>query len=339
MSDGVDNPTDKAPAGWYPDPWTPTRRRYWNGTSWTFASTVPVPVDHPPPQDAGPLPEGHGLPDPVAVPPGTARAKPPKPPRGPQKKWKWALAVVIGLLVGTVGVVMSNRSTSKAPPSESADPGLGTEPTLPPSSGSPTDNNDPSASALSSLVVKPEDVPSTARVVLFPGGVGLGQPTLDLCNGRYPSESRRTARIQDAALDAQGTLALSTEAVLYGDSAGTSQAFAELKSVTAACPSTPVQGSGSDPPEITTFRAPPDAGWAQTPTVNRLAYDLTSDDGSGQPRHTIAVYLQRGRALLGVYFAAPDGDQVPVQGQTTIEGIVGVFAARLAALPTSVVGA
>jgi hypothetical protein len=29
---------------------------------------------------------------------------------------------------------------------------------------------------------------------------------------------------------------------------------------------------------------------------------------------------------------------MPVEGQTTIEGIVGVFAKRLAALPTSVVG-
>jgi hypothetical protein len=51
------------------------------------------------------------------------------------------------------------------------------------------------------------------------------------------------------------------------------------------------------------------------------------------------VYLRRGRALLGVYFSRPDGAQITVEGQTTIQEIVGVFAARLAALPTSVVGA
>ena len=81
----------------------------------------------------------------------------------------------------------------------------------------------------------------------------------------------------------------------------------------------------------------PDANWAQTPGINRRAYDLTSDDGSG-PRRIVAVYLQRGRVLLGVYFSQPDGAQMPVEGQTTIEGIVGVFAKRLSDLPTSVVG-
>ena len=66
--------------------------------------------------------------------------------------------------------------------------------------------------------------------------------------------------------------------------------------------------------------------------------DLTTTDESGQTTHSIAVYLQRGRALLGVYFSQADGAQAAVAGQTTIPGIVGVFAARLAALPVSVVG-
>ncbi len=86
---------------------------------------------------------------------------------------------------------------------------------------------------------------------------------------------------------------------------------------------------------ITKFSAPPDAGWPQTATVNRLAFDFTTYDGTGQPSHSIAVYLQRGRALLGVYFSQPDA---PPTGKTTMADIVGVFAARLAALPTSMVG-
>jgi hypothetical protein len=188
------------------------------------------------------------------------------------------------------------------------------------------------------LIVTPDDVPADADVVVFPGGIGLDQPTLDLCHGRYPSESRRTARFQDAVLDAQGSLVLSTEAVLYGDSGGTTQAFAELQSVVANCPSTPVPRGPGQPAVTTSFSATaPDANWAQTPMVNRRAYDLTSDDGTG-PRRTVAVYLQRGRVLLGVYFAKPEGAQMPVEGETTMEGIVGVFAKRLAALPTSVVG-
>lgn len=324
-----------APAGWYPDFWTPSRKRYWTGSAWTYATVPAAAVDDPPPEEALPLPEGHGLPAPVVRRPDAGAGA------GPPEKRKrpilWVFAVVVGLLVGLTGIYFSNRSSTGSSPSAS-----GPAPTLAPGGPSTTvplsAGNDPSASSLEALIVTPDDVPSNADVVVFPGGVGLTQPTLDLCNGRYPSESRRTARFQDAVLDPQGALVFSTEAVLYGDSGGTTQAFAELQSVVAACPSTAVPGPPGEPPVITTFGATaPDANWAQTPTVNRRAYDLTSDDGSGA-RRTVAVYLQRGRVLLGVYFSKPDGTQMAVGGQTTMEGIVGVFAKRLAALPTSVVG-
>jgi len=340
MSDVGESSRAKAVAGWYPDPMTPARRRYWTGSSWTYATLDAVPVDHPSPLDVLLLPEGHRLPDPVA--PRAATAPDAVPAKRPQKVWKWALAVVVGLLVGVVGVVLSNRTSSDdtPPPSESATRGTqGTTPTPGPTTTQPGGNTDPSTAALASLVVTPDDVPATADVVLLPGGVGLGQPTLDLCNGTYPSESRRSARLQDTVLGADGRLVLSTEAVLYGDSGGTTQAFSELRSVVGACLSTPVQGSPGGPATRTTFRAAPDSAWPQTPTVNRQAYDLTTDDGSSPPRRTIAVYLQRGRALLGIYFYQPDGPQIAVDGQTTIEAIVGVFARRLAALPPSVVGA
>jgi hypothetical protein len=332
-------PAPPAPAGWYPDFWTPSRKRYWTGSQWTYATVPSAAVGDPPPEDLSPLPEGHGLPAPVIRRPEAATATPEK----RKRPILWVFAVVVGVLVGLIGIYFSTGRSSDDPPAAS-----GTTPTtaargtpLPgPSSTVPnlSAGNDPSASALEDLIVTPDDVPANADVVVFPGGIGLNQPTLDLCNGRYPSESRRTARFQDAVLDAQGTLVLSTEAVLYGDSGGTSQAFAELQQVVAACPPTPVAGPAGEPPITTRFSATaPDANWAQTPGVNRRAYDLTTNDGTTQ-RRTVAVYLQRGRVLLGVYFAKPDGAQMPVEGQTTIEGIVGVFAKRMAALPTSVVG-
>lgn len=341
MSDGGEARTTAAAAGWYPDPMTPSRRRYWTGSSWTYATTDAVPVDHPAPEVVSPLPEGHRLPDPVAP----QSTSPPAPASGEdrprQRPVKWIAAIVVGLLVGLFGVFLSDLASSDRPsPSPLATDGTpGTTPSPSPSPTAPTGNNDPSTAALTSLVVKPEDVPSTVRVRLFPGGVGLSQPTLDLCNGRYPSESLRTARLQDAVVDAQGRVLLSTEAVLYGDSRGTTQAFSELQSVVAACPPAPVESPVGQPTAITTFHASPDSAWPQTPTVTRQAYDLTSEDASGEQRRTIAVYLQRGRALLAVYFSQHEDPQVEVQGQTTIEGIVGVFAGRLAALPTSVVGA
>ena len=341
MSHAGEGPTTAARAGWYPDPMTPARRRYWTGSSWTYATTDAVPIDHPPPEDIFPLPEGHRLPDPVAPRPAAAMAEA-SPARRRQNPVKWILAVVVGLLVGLTGVVLSNRDSSErsAPPPVSAPdatPGTSTAPG--PQPGNPRQNNDPSAAALATLIVKTEDVPAGAPVRVLQGGIGLGEPTLDLCNGSYPSESRRTARLQVALLDPEGRQFLSTEAVLYRDSAGTTQALSEVRSVVAACPSTPVPGPPGQPAAKTTFNPPPDADWPETPTVNRQVYDLTTEVGSGRTTRSIAVYLQRGRALLGVYFYQPDGPQIAVEGQTTIESIVEVFARRLAALPTSVVGA
>ncbi|HEX2046611.1 MAG TPA: DUF2510 domain-containing protein [Acidimicrobiales bacterium] len=337
-----DAPAPKAAAGWYPDPWTPTRRRYWNGSSWTFSTTDEAALGDPPPADAAPLPPGHGLPDPVPRQPVAAAGPPAAPAKPKQNPVKWAAAVVVGLLVGMAGIALSTRSSddpeTAVGPAPTAQPSPSVTLSPPTSAPSSPAGNDPSAPALESLVVQPEDVPASARVVVFPGGIGLNQPTLDLCHGRYPSESRRTARIQDAVLDAQGLLVLSTEAVLYGDSAATTQAFSELRSVTAECPPTPVQGPTGQA-TTTTFNPAPDSNWSQTPTVNRLAYDVTITEPATPPRRLVAVYLQRGRALLGVYFSQPESDaQVAVEGKTTIEEIVAVFAARLAALPTSVVG-
>jgi hypothetical protein len=247
------------------------------------------------------------------------------------------VAVVVGLIVGLLGVQLFHRPKSSST-TNSNNSAIGPGSTL---GGSPTSSAptaDPSSSALASLIVKPPDVPASVTVALLPGGGGLSQATLDICNGTFASESKRTARLQDVVLDAQGQQALSTEAVLYSDPAAAAQAFGELKSVAAACPSTPVKSPVGEPTVITKFNPAPDTAWPQTPTVNRLAFDFTSTDETGQASHSVAVYLQRGRALMGVYFSEPDTAQVPVTGQTTIAGIVGVFAGRMAALPASVVG-
>jgi hypothetical protein len=51
----------------------------------------------------------------------------------------------------------------------------------------------------------------------------------------------------------------------------------------------------------------------------------------------VAVYLRRGRALVGVYFSNPDSTTAVVEGHTTLPDIVNVFAARLAKLPVAAV--
>jgi hypothetical protein len=203
----------------------------------------------------------------------------------------------------------------------------------PSTSTAPATPSDPDASVLSGLIVQQADTASGVNVQLLPGGNQVSrQPTLDLCNGTFPSESRRTARVQVAALDSQGNSLLSTEAVLYSNQAGSAQAFSELKTVAAKCPASPVTSPVGEPSVSTHFNTAPDADWPRTPTVDRLAYSFSTTAQSGQTQHSIAVYLRRGRALMGIYFPQPDTTQPAISRQTTIAGIADVFATRLAQL-------
>ena len=208
----------------------------------------------------------------------------------------------------------------------SSRPIIGQTPDQIPSPTAPSQSRDPSASLLADLVVNDADVGPTLTVSGLPGGNGLTEPTLDLCNGKFPSEAQRTARLQVAAVDPQqGDTVLSTEAVLYSSGSGTATAFTELKATPATC-------SGD-----TRFGPTPDADWPQVPTVERLAFAFDSVESNGDTTHRIVVYLRRGRALLGVYFFRGDTPAAAVQGKTAVKDIVNIFADRLAKLPVSAI--
>ena len=141
-----------------------------------------------------------------------------------------------------------------------------------------------------------------------------------------------------AAVNLQDDIPISTEAVLYQNPAATAQAFEELASVAAKCPSTPVRSPSGGSTVATKFDPAPDGAWPKVATVDRLAYSFTSTDpASGASSKSIAVYLKRGRALLGLYFPEPSATMPSIGGQTTVPGIVNVFENRLAQLPESAV--
>ena len=142
-------------------------------------------------------------------------------------------------------------------------------------------------------------------------------------------------RLQVVAADATGDVPLSTEAVLYQNAAATTQAFDELASVAAKCPSTPVRSPSGGTTVATKFDPRPTARGRRTPTVDRLAYSFTSTDQTGTSSKSIAVYLKRGPAARPLL---PRSHQhAPIAGQCTIPGIVSVFSQRPAQLPASVV--
>jgi hypothetical protein len=246
------------------------------------------------------------------------------------------MLVLLGFVVGIIGGALLPRHTSTLSPNASQP---AAPPTVPgPGSPPPSVPADPAASVLSGLVLQQSDVGVTETVDPIDGGTQVaGGATLDLCNGMFPSEALRTARLQVAAADAGGTEVLSTEAVLYSTPAEGAQALTELKSAASSCPASPVVSPVGEPTIQTHFNAAPDGSWPQVATVDRAAFDLTTTDASGQSQHTVAVYLRRGRALMGIYFPQPDGPQAPVNGQTTIAGIVNVFATRMANLAASTV--
>ena len=137
-------------------------------------------------------------------------------------------------------------------------------------------------------------------------------------------------------MNATGNVLLSTEAVAYRNAAATQQAFAELRRVRARCPRTPVVSPVQEPTVTTLFNPAPDATWPRQGGVERLAYSFNTN-ASGTKRASVAVYLRRGRVLLGIYFFDPGVPQAAVAGKTNVEDIVSLFETRLAQLPASVV--
>jgi hypothetical protein len=246
-----------------------------------------------------------------------------------------AILLLVPLIVGFssfAGFYFATRGQSK--PVAQTSPPPATTPTTPGSAPGTT-----LAPALSGLGLTQSDVASGVTVQQLQNGdqVSAQQATLDLCNGTFPSESLRTARLQVVAVDAQGNNVLSTETVSYSSAAATAQAFSELAATATKCPASPVTSPVGEPTVTTHFNAPPDGAWPQVATVQRLAFDFVSTDQTGQSQHSVAVYLRRGRVLMGIYFDQPDAAQSSVAGQTTIPGIVNIFAARMAQLPAAVV--
>lgn len=311
-------PRDDVPSGWYADPWSPGRRRFWDGNAWTAQTYGDQPVVSTwPPPPAGPF----------SAPAGGAR-------RGR------AGAIVAGLIAlslvsGAVGYAIEAGTDSNDAVSGSLAPTT-IVPGPTPEAPAIADR-----AALADLVVSQPDVASPYEVLLIRNGNRTSEPTLDLCNGRFATEKQRVARLQVAELEANANAnanaVLSTEAVTYERGADGNKAFAELRSVRRACPSGPVTSPVGGGTAAFTFRAAPDRTWKDAPSVERLAYSFVST-AAGTASTSVAVYLRRGRVLMGLYFPQPADPQPAVGGKTTIEDIVGLFEARMARLPTKIVG-
>lgn len=196
--------------------------------------------------------------------------------------------------------------------------------------------------ALPKLSVHQPEVPADYQVLLYPNGDRVvHEVTLDLCAAAFPSEALRIARRQTAVLDSAQHLVFSTEAVGYQSEAATAQAFKELRDAQTNCPAdfVPSAAAGGTPLR-TLFNPAPDKGWAAPPAgIERIVFDMFVVDEQGLGARTAAVYMRRGRILLGLYYyLLPDQPLPAVEGQTTVETITALFANRLSQLSAKVVG-
>jgi hypothetical protein len=331
-------PQSAWPEGWYADPWTAGQYRYWSGQAWTGATHRWGPANVP---AAGVVthawpapPAGYGVP---AVP--LHESGPDAAPRGRGAMVAGIIALVAVLVAsGAIGYAINanshaGSSVQVTPPTTTPPATAGPTPTTVPGA---IVSRDPDRRVLNRLGLRAGDVSGKRTVFLYEKGNTLQDPTLDLCNAAYPSERLRSARLQLVDVNTAGDASLSSEAVLYRSPAASAQAFTEIRKARADCPSTAVASPADGTKEQTTFQAPPDGSWPHTPTVERLAYRMVTK-AKGQSSPLVTVYLRRGRALLGLYFPAPNGAQPAVGGKSSIESIVGLFEQRMAALPTKVV--
>jgi hypothetical protein len=143
---------------------------------------------------------------------------------------------------------------------------------------------------LAKLGFRAEDFSGEWTVLPMGGGTKLDDPSLDLCNGTFSSESDRVERRQVAATKVGSTFAfLSTEVVKYSSAAAASAAQKELVKVLAQCQSE---------------KGYKDATGAVVPydfkTLKNIPAGVVSD-GNRVFVHTVIDSGIRARTLLGFY--------------------------------------
>ncbi len=159
---------------------------------------------------------------------------------------------------------------------------------------------------LGKVVLQGGQIANGYKLSTYPGGTSfIGETTLDLCAGAYPSENLRTGRLQVSYTHPAKTVDVSNEVVTYV-SGGAQQALSEVSRVAQTCSTKPVvQKRGAI---TTTFQATP----VHDPHLpaNTVAVKLVIKQTNGKKHVTqtgIAIYQVKGNTLSGVYTFATKG--------------------------------
>ncbi len=160
---------------------------------------------------------------------------------------------------------------------------------------------------LAKLGFRAEDFSGEWTVLPMGGGTKLDDPSLDLCNGTFSSESDRVERRQVAATKVGSTFAfLSTEVVKYSSVAAASAAQKELVKVLAQCQSEKGYKDatgGVVPYDFKTLKNIP-AGVVSE--GNRVFVHTVIDEGV-RARTLLGFYQFNGDTFTGLYVMNADG--------------------------------
>ena len=249
-----------------------------------------------------------------------------------------ALAASVAVLLSGCGLDDARRAAianAKVKPVDMATalrPGLVGMPDYPATGWEPTDLQKPpappKASTLTAVGLRSEDVSSTYRVQTMPDGSSLGIPTLDFCEGTYPSEQLRVKRLQRAAYTDAGDYAgISSEVVVYRNAAAAQQALEEVRAAARAC--TEGQEIATYDGHTLVIHFNPAPGPSDTPLTDARVILHVTMRVDGKPQTTLLIFQVEGRVLAALYASDSSGTAFP---QTTLDSffaLAGDIAGRL----------
>jgi hypothetical protein len=153
---------------------------------------------------------------------------------------------------------------------------------------------------LNGIVLSGAQIGKGYRLAPYPNGSSfIGETTLDLCAGTYPSENLRTGRLQVSYKHPARNVDISNEVVTYADG-GAQQALSEVTKVARSCAARTVTARRG--PITTTFRATAMRDPKLPAGAVAVKLVIKATDGKKHLTQTgIAIYQVKGNTLSGVY--------------------------------------
>lgn len=207
-------------------------------------------------------------------------------------------------------------------------------------SGDDTALDDPVQQMLADVGLQQSDFPSGYTVALAqPEGDSLGVPTLDFCDGVFPSDQLRVTRRQVEATGASSPFSyLSTEIVQYVSISAAQQALGEIITTAQRCKSGYQYVDADGISHTLQFHAAPGpSSTVLVPLENRAIFHYT--DVSNDFTDTLLLAYQIHGNTLVAFYSAIDGE-TPME-QTELDmvyGLISKVTTRLLSLEGSDVG-